>query len=315
VKIAWATVVESEHAYGDIRVLWLHAPEVAPGAAPGQFLMLRCHDAAPSGGDHSVAATFSTGGGPASGGRAPLPGPHEGHGGLKPASTPIGHTGTGHGPPFMPRPMSYHRLRPAQDGGHDFAIHFEVIGPGTQWLSRRQPGDRIFVWGPLGRGYAVRRGAGNLLLVAGGIGVSPLVWLADEQVARGCHVTLIQGARSADGLFPAHLLAPEVEVVAVTEDGSLGRRGLATDLVPEYLSWADQVFACGPNAMFRALAEVVRRAEGEGARRRRKSVQVLLEEVMPCGTGICYGCGIMTRRGVKLVCKDGPRFELRDVFW
>jgi dihydroorotate dehydrogenase electron transfer subunit len=211
--------------------------------------------------------------------------------------------------------MSYHRLRPAQGGGHDFAILYEVIGRGTRWLSRRQAGDRILVWGPLGRGYAVRRGAGNLLLVAGGIGVAPLVWLADEQVARGCQVTLIQGARSADGLFPAHLLAPEVEVVAVTEDGSLGQRGLVTDLVPGYLSWADQVFACGPNAMFCALAEVVRRIEGEGARRRRKPVQVLLEEVMPCGTGICYGCGIRMRKGVKLVCKDGPRFELREVLW
>ena len=322
-RIAWATVIESERLYADTWVLWLRAPEVARGAVPGRFLMLRCHDAAPSDGEGNVAATF----------RSPLPGPHEGRGGLppeaarrppvwagppaveKPASTPIGHIGTGYGPPMLPRPMSYHRLRPTQGGGHDFAILFEVIGRGTQWLSRRQTGDRIFVYGPLGRGYAVRRGAGNLLLVAGGIGVAPLVWLADEQVARGRHVTLIQGARSADGLFPAHLLAPEVEVVAVTEDGSLGRRGLVTDLVPDYLSWADQVFACGPNAMFSALAEVVRRIEGEGARRRRKSVQVLLEEVMPCGTGICYGCGIMTRRGVRLVCKDGPRFELRDVFW
>jgi dihydroorotate dehydrogenase electron transfer subunit len=44
-------------------------------------------------------------------------------------------------------------------------------------------------------------------------------------------------------------------------------------------------------------------------------VQVLLEEVMPCGTGICYGCAVMTRKGVRLICKDGPRFELRDVFW
>jgi dihydroorotate dehydrogenase electron transfer subunit len=264
VKIAWATVIESELLYGNTRTLWLHAPEVARGAVPGQFLMLRCHD---------------------------------------------------DGAPFMPRPMSYHRLRPSQGGGHDFAILFEVIGLGTQWLSCRRPGDRVFVYGPLGRGYAVRRGAGNLLLVAGGIGVAPLVWLADEQVARGCHVTLIEGARGADGLFPAHLLPPEVEVVAATEDGSLGQRGLATDLVPEYLSWADQVFACGPKAMFRALANVVRRFEGEGARRRRKSVQVLLEEVMPCGTGICYGCGIRTRRGVRLVCKDGPRFELRDVVW
>jgi dihydroorotate dehydrogenase electron transfer subunit len=226
-----------------------------------------------------------------------------------------GPTDGGYGPPMLPRPMSYHRLRPAQDGGHDFAILYEVVGRGTQWLSGRHPGDRVFVYGPLGRGFAVRRSAGNLLLVAGGIGVAPLVWLADEQVAHGRHVTLIQAARSADGLFPPHLLPPEVEVIAVTEDGSAGRRGLVTDVVPEYLSWADQVFACGPNAMFRSLAEVVRRFEGEGARRGRKPVQVLLEEVMPCGTGICYGCAVRTRRGVRLVCKDGPRFELRDVMW
>ena len=288
-NITWATVVECERLYGDVWTLWLHAPEVARGAVPGQFLMFRCHDDGPAVTEDGVAATFGS----------PL----------------AGHTGTGYGPPMLPRPVSYHRPRPAQGGGHDFAILFEAIGRGTQWLSRRQPGDRIFAYGPLGRGYAVRREAGNLLLVAGGIGVAPLVWLADEQVARGRHVTLIQGARSAGGLFPAHLLPPEVEVIAVTEDGSAGRRGLVTDLVPEYLSWADQLFVCGPNAMSRALAEVVRRSEGEGARRRRKPVQVLLEEVMPCGTGICYGCGITTRKGVKLVCKDGPRFELRDVFW
>jgi len=210
--------------------------------------------------------------------------------------------------------MSYHRLRPTQGGGEDFAILYEILGLGTQWLSQRRPGDSIFVYGPLGRGYAVRRSAGNLLLVAGGIGVAPLVWLAEEQVAIGRKVTLIQGARSASSLFPAHLLPPEVEVVVATDDGSAGHRGLVTDLVSEYLSWADQVFACGPKAMSRALADLMRRFEGEGARRRRKPVQVLLEEVMPCGTGICYGCAVMTQRGVRLVCKDGPRFELRDVF-
>lgn len=269
-KIAWATVVESQRLYSDNWLLWFHAPELARGAVPGQFLMLRCHD------DDAGGAAY--------------------------------------GPPLLPRPMSYHRFRLAPGGGYDFAILYEVVGRGTEWLSLRQPGDRIFVWGPLGRGCSVRRVSGNLLLVAGGIGVAPLVGLADEQVARGRDVTLIHGARSADGLFPAHLLPPEVEMVAVTEDGSMGRRGLVTDVVPEYLSWADQVFACGPNAMFRALAGVVRRFEGEGARRGRKPVQVLLEEVMPCGTGICYGCAVRTRGGVRLICKDGPRFELRDVF-
>ena len=76
-NIAWATVIESDRLYGDTWALWLHAPEVARGAVPGQFLMLRCHDAAPSDGERNVAATF----------RSPVPGPHEGHGEPKLAST------------------------------------------------------------------------------------------------------------------------------------------------------------------------------------------------------------------------------------
>ncbi|HEY8490010.1 MAG TPA: dihydroorotate dehydrogenase electron transfer subunit, partial [Dehalococcoidia bacterium] len=170
------------------------------------------------------------------------------------------------------------------------------------------PGDEVFMFGPLGHGYRVDPKAGNLLLVGGGIGIAPLVWLADEAVAAGKSVVLLVGARTADGVFPARLLPPEVEVVVTTDDGSLGRPGLVSDVVPEYLAWADQVFACGPEAMFRALAQVMRRENY------RKSAQALLEERMACGTGICYSCAVETRRGVKLVCKDGPRFELRDVF-
>jgi dihydroorotate dehydrogenase electron transfer subunit len=209
--------------------------------------------------------------------------------------------------------MSYFRLRPGEDGA-EFSVLFDVVGRGTEWLACRRPGDHVFVYGPLGRGYSVRRGTQNLLLVAGGIGVAPLVWLADDAVAAGKSVTLLIGAATAEGVFPAHLLPPEVEVIVTTEDGSLGQRGLVTEPFAEHLSWADQVFACGPNAMFQALAEVVRQCEGPGVRRGQKRVQVLLEEVMACGTGICYGCGVRTRKGVKLVCKDGPRFELRDVF-
>ena len=268
-KTAWCRVLESERLYGDTHVLWLDGAEVARGATPGQFVMLRCHDEPP-------------GGGPA-------------------------------GPPLFARPMSYHRLRGGPTSPQ-FAILYDVVGRGTTWLSQRKPGDRVFAWGPLGHGCAVRRPAQNLLLVTGGIGVAPLVWLADEAVAAGKNVVMLMGARSASGVFPSHLLPPEVEVIVTTDDGSLGRKGLVTEVVGDYLSWADQVFACGPNAMFQGLAEVVRRFEGEGARRGRKLVQVLLEEVMPCGTGICYGCGTMTRKGVKLICRDGPRLELRDVF-
>lgn len=209
--------------------------------------------------------------------------------------------------PLLPRPMSFHRFR-VRDGERQFAILFDARGRGTAWLSRRRPGDRVRIFGPLGRGYTVSSRSQNLLLVAGGIGVAAVVALADEGVAAGRTVTLLQGARTAAKLYPASFLPPEVEVVYATEDGTAGHRGYVTDLVVERLRWADQVFACGPTPMFVALADVVRNA------RSRKPVQALLEERMGCGTGICYGCAVFTPKGVRLVCKDGPRFELRDVF-
>jgi dihydroorotate dehydrogenase electron transfer subunit len=81
-----------------------------------------------------------------------------------------------------------------------------------------------------------------------------------------------------------------------------------TDLLAPYLPWADQVFACGPTPMFLTMASVVRQEASA------KPVQALLEERMACGTGVCYSCAVFARRGVRLVCKDGPMFELRDVF-
>jgi dihydroorotate dehydrogenase electron transfer subunit len=209
--------------------------------------------------------------------------------------------------PLLPRPMSFHRFRD-RDGERQFAILYDVRGRGTAWLAERQPGDELTLFGPLGKGYAVNSQAQNLLLVAGGLGVAAVVALADEAVTAGRAVTLLQGARNAAKLFPPESLPREVEVLSATDDGSAGHRGPVTDLLAGHLSWADQVFACGPNAMFRSMADVLREA------RTRKPVQALLEERMGCGTGICYGCAVFSRRGVRLVCKDGPRFELREVF-
>jgi dihydroorotate dehydrogenase electron transfer subunit len=209
--------------------------------------------------------------------------------------------------PLLPRPMSFHRFRREGDE-RQFALLFDIRGRGTEWLAQREPGDAIDVFGPLGHGYTVDKASHNLLLVAGGTGVAALVALADEAAADGRSLTLLQGARTAASLFPTALLPPEVEVVIATDDGSAGHNGLVTDLLAQYLPWADQVFACGPTPMFQAMTDVVRQQAS------RKPVQVLLEERMACGTGVCYGCAVFTRRGVRLVCKDGPRFELREVF-
>jgi len=209
--------------------------------------------------------------------------------------------------PLLPRAFSIHRWREGPSGP-ELALLFTVVGTGTKWLSRRIPGDTLIFFGPLGHGYSVTRAARNLLLIGGGIGVAPLVWMADERIRRGDSVTLLLGARSGDQLYPSELLPPEVEVVACTDDGSAGRKAVVSKLLPEYLPWADQAFACGPTAMFKALKNDLLRAAW------RKPVQALLEERMACGTGICYSCAVQTRKGIRLICKDGPCFDLRDVY-
>lgn len=212
--------------------------------------------------------------------------------------------------PLLPRPMSYHRFRTVA-GERQFAILYDVRGRGTEWLSRRHPGDEIAGFGPLGKGANLRPQTRNLLLVAGGLGIAALPPLMDDTITAGGSVTLLQGARSAAKLLPTSLLPAEVEVVSATDDGSQGHKGTVTELLPQYLSWADQVIACGPSAMFRTMAQVVRETR---AGRSRQPIEVLMEEHMACGTGICYSCAIFTPRGVRLVCKDGPAFELRGLF-
>jgi dihydroorotate dehydrogenase electron transfer subunit len=209
--------------------------------------------------------------------------------------------------PLLPRPMSFHRFRDA-GGERQFAILYDVRGLGTTWLSQRTTGDEIDVFGPLGRGYQVDKPTQHLLLVAGGLGVAAVVALADQAIAAAQSVTLLQGARSEENLFPPGMLPKEVEAIAATDDGSAGHNGVVTDLLEERMPWADQVFACGPTPMFVAMAGIVREM------RSRKPIQALLEERMGCGTGVCYGCAVFTPKGVRLVCKDGPRFELTEAF-
>jgi dihydroorotate dehydrogenase electron transfer subunit len=279
VNIGYATVTENRRAYGDTYEMWCSAPELAHGAYPGQFIMLRCSDDA----DYEPTPTSD----------------------LRPPTSVIS------ADPLLPRPMSYYRIRTTATGP-EWGILYDVVGRGTAWLANRKPGDRIYAWGPLGRGYEIDRNARNLLLVGGGIGAAPLVWLADDACARGLNVTMIVGARDASRILPATMLPPQVEVVVTTDDGSSGRKGFVTDPFGELLEWCDQAFACGPNVMMQAMAGVAR------AQKFRRNVQVLLEERMGCGTGICYGCAVDVRvrggRAMKLVCKDGPRFDIRDVW-
>ena len=203
---------------------------------------------------------------------------------------------------LLRRPLSVHRTTPSR-----LAFLFQVVGKGTDWLSRRKPGEALDLLGPLGRGFHLDSKAKRVLLVAGGMGVAPLAFLAQRAREGGLETTLLLGARTKERLYPLELLPSGLKMFIATEDGSFGDRGLATDLLPGLLAEADQVFVCGPLEMLRAMARLPELKD--------KPVQVSLELRLGCGFGVCLGCSVPTGNGNLLVCRDGPVLPLGEVRW
>ncbi|NQT30886.1 MAG: dihydroorotate dehydrogenase electron transfer subunit [Deltaproteobacteria bacterium] len=209
----------------------------------------------------------------------------------------------GEGPEYqLRRPLSIHQI-----DGNKLSLLFNVVGRGTRWLSECPAGEKLDLLGVLGNGYEIYPDSRNLLLAAGGIGIAPLVFLAGEAIRRGKDVTLLLGVATAGQLYPSKLLPAGVRLVTATEDGSGGEKGMITDLLPDFINGADQVFACGPLPMYRNMAQI--------AELKDNPVQISLEVRMGCGLGVCYGCTVKTRNGLRQVCKDGPIFNLDDVLW
>ena len=217
---------------------------------------------------------------------------------------------------ILPRPFSIHQV----DDKGGMAIFFAVWenGRGTSWLSQRHVGDTVELFGPLGNGYSIHPDSQNLLLVAGGVGIAPLCFLAEQAVNLGCKVKLLRGASGAfkpsgepnpGQHYPKELLPPGIELETITTSYD-GKTGVVLELLrPEVVDGADQIFACGPTPMYHDMANKYQQfLKG-------KSVQVSLEVRMGCGLGVCYGCTVKTKNGLKQVCNDGPVFDLGDILW
>ena len=204
---------------------------------------------------------------------------------------------------LLRRPLSIHQLA----DGIKLAFLFNVVGKGTHWLAQCQVGDNIDLLGPLGNGYSIHPESHKLLLLAGGIGIAPLCFLAQAALHQGCSVRLLLGASTANQLYPRRLLPPKAELIIITEDGTAGKKGMITDLLTDFVDWADQIFACGPLSMYQTM--VIQKLL------KAKSAKVSLEVRMGCGRGVCYGCTVKTKGGLKQVCKDGPVFNLDDILW
>jgi dihydroorotate dehydrogenase electron transfer subunit len=208
--------------------------------------------------------------------------------------------------PLLRRPYSVYRSH-----GDPSALTFLVrpFGRGSAWLAERLPGERLGMLGPLGNSFSIPNRAQRLLMIGGGVGVAPLVMLSDEAAAKNLDVVFVMGAANETGLLAASELADRVEYLVATDDGSRGHHGLATEVIRDFVQWADQIYACGPEPMYRTLRAVV-----EPLRINRKpSVQISVERGMACGLGACLGCVVETTHGMIASCVRGPVFELDEI--
>jgi dihydroorotate dehydrogenase electron transfer subunit len=192
---------------------------------------------------------------------------------------------------------------------------FSVHGKGTAWLAGRRPQDKLDVVGPLGKPFRLPAEPVNATLVGGGYGSAPLLPLAQALRDRGCRVDFVLGAGSLDRLFgqlDAKRIASSIEVT--TDDGSMGRRGRVSDVLPQVLDRTDAevVYACGPMAMLRAVSDI--------AAVRDIPTQVAVEESMACGIGVCMTCvlpvvGDDGQTRMVRSCVEGPVFLGDRVRW
>ncbi|RAG83393.1 dihydroorotate dehydrogenase electron transfer subunit [Streptacidiphilus pinicola] len=213
---------------------------------------------------------------------------------------------------LLRRPFFVHRADPAED---TIEVVFAEVGAGTRALARQRVGDLVDVVAPLGTAFPVPTGPASALMVAGGYGSVPLFGLADRITEQGGSVGFILGAASADRLFgveQARALTPDVLVT--TEDGGYGIRGQVTLPLTEAMRAIEArvVYASGPTAMLRAVAEVCANEEVR--------CFTAVEQTMACGVGVCMSCvlPVVGEDGVsRLVrsCVDGPCFDGSRVRW
>jgi len=214
---------------------------------------------------------------------------------------------------LLSRAFSIHDVRPDHGGTVEFV--FAVHGRGTRWLAERRARDVLDAVGPLGRPFPLPRDPVNCLLVGGGYGSAPLFPLATRLRERRCEVDFLLGAASGDGVFGALTARRTGRAATITtEDGSLGSRGLVTDMLDQVIhdGRTDVIYACGPMRMLRQVTVLARRYD--------IPVQVAVEEAMACGTGVCMTCvlPVTGSDGVTRMtrsCVDGPVFRGEQVRW
>ncbi len=206
---------------------------------------------------------------------------------------------------FLRRPISIHYIDKVNN---QLWLLVATVGEGTRWMASLHAGDRLNCVLPLGHGFTMPRQTDEkFLLVGGGVGVAPLLYLGAEIRQMGGEPTFLLGARSAKDLLMLDEFRKYGQVYVTTEDGSAGEKGFVTGhsiLSQERFS---HIASCGPTPMMKAVARYAHQEDID--------CEVSLENLMACGLGACLCCVEKTTEGNLCVCKDGPVFNIKKLLW
>jgi dihydroorotate dehydrogenase electron transfer subunit len=187
-----------------------------------------------------------------------------------------------------------------------FLIH--EVGDGTRKLGQLKQGDKLNVVLPLGNGFTLPVHVDEkVLLVGGGVGTAPLLYMGKVMSEMGCRPTFLLGGRTAGDLMQLEQFRQYGDVYLTTEDGSEGEKGYVTQHSILTATHFDRISTCGPKPMMMAVARYAKAKEIE--------CEVSLENMMACGVGACLCCVENTNEGHVCVCKEGPVFNIKRLLW
>ena len=187
-----------------------------------------------------------------------------------------------------------------------FLVH--LVGAGSRALGRLREGDTLNALLPLGNGFSMPVSAEKKhLLVGGGVGTAPLLYLGAQMNLMGMRPTFLLGARTKDMLLQLEDFERVGDVYVTTEDGSAGEKGFVTQHSILFKQHFDRISVCGPSPMMKAVARF--------ARANSVPCEVSLENMMACGLGACLCCVEKTVKGNVCVCTEGPVFDINELTW
>lgn len=188
-------------------------------------------------------------------------------------------------------------------------ILFQIKGPGTKKLSEVEKGMELDIIGPLGNGFPVVNRTSIIHLVAGGIGIAPLLFVATEFIKENRYFKLFYGSKTHKDLLISILPDGNYKSFFSTDDGSYGEKMTVIEIFEKETQKEkpDVVFSAGPSKMLEKLSGFCKRNNIEA--------YISLENIMFCGLGVCQGCITDTSNGYKKVCTEGPVFNYREIKW